>query len=308
MRNINRWGAAFFLVIALAGPFIWTNDSTITILIQTLLLATLASSWNILGGIAGQINLGHAAFFGLGALTTRLLWLEYEWPFILSFAAAGLVAVVFAAIIGAPGLRLRGIYFSIGTLAIGEAVRITVGNLLPVVTRFPGPQLVSYDLTPRYYLILGVLLATLLISYYLQKSRLGLGMLTVREDEDAARAIGVNVFFSKMTALLISAFFAGLAGGAFAFYHVSYYFNLPFHPIRTFDAIIVAFIGGIGTLAGPVVGSFFFILVRDVIASTWVDFHLIIFGVLFIVVVLIFPGGFVEFWQRLIRFRKPKLT
>jgi branched-chain amino acid transport system permease protein len=138
--------------------------------------------------------------------------------------------MAFAAIIGAPGLRLKGIYFSIGTLAIAEAVRITFGNILPIVTRFPGPQLVNYDLVPRYYLILVILLLTLGTTYYLQRSKIGLGMLAVREDEDAAQAIGINVFFAKITALLISAFFAGLAGSAFSFYHVSYYFQFAISP------------------------------------------------------------------------------
>jgi ABC-type branched-subunit amino acid transport system permease subunit len=82
---------------------------------------------------------------------------------------------------------------------------------------------------------------------------------------------------------------------------------LPFHPIRTFDALIVTFVGGIGTLVGPVVGAFFFVFVRDVIASTWVDFHLIIFGILFIIVVLILPGGFMEFWERITATRKPEV-
>lgn len=299
MRKALRWGVAVVAGVGLAGlPLVNSDDSLLTLMIATLLAASLAASWNILGGYAGQINLGHAAFFGLGALTTRQLWLNELAPFWISFLAGGGVSALFALIIGAPALRLRGIYFAIGTLAVGEALRVTVSNALPIVTRLPAPQLVEYELLPRYYLALGVLGMTVGASYLLRRSRMGLAMLTVREDEQAAQSIGINVFAHKLTAFTLSALLAGLAGSAFAFFHVSYYHDLPFGPVWTFDALLITFVGGIGTLAGPLLGAAFFVLVRDVLAANWVDFHLILFGTLFIVVVLVLPGGLIELGSR----------
>ncbi|MCW5839198.1 MAG: branched-chain amino acid ABC transporter permease [Anaerolineales bacterium] len=282
---------------AIALPFYRGDTSLLTTLVQALLLATLAASWNILAGFAGQINLGHAASFGIGALTTRQLWLELGWGFWPSFVLGGLAAAAAALLIGIPALRLRGIYFSIGTLAIAQALRATVSSVLPKVTRLPGPVLAEYQISERYFVALAVLLGTLVTAFLLKRSKLGLGMQTVREDELAAESIGVNSVLHKLSAFVISAFWAGLAGSAFAFYHPSFYYSLAFEPSWTFNALLITFIGGIGTLGGPVLGTLFFVFVRDVLAATWVDFHLILFGLLFILVVLLMPGGFVEFWQ-----------
>lgn len=287
------------LVVALVLPLVNDSEPVLTISILTFITAALAVSWNIVGGFTGQISLGHAAFFGIGSLVTRLLWLQNEIPFALAFVIGGLAAAVAAFFLGYPGLRLRGIYFSIGTLALAEAIRITIGNLFPTVSALPGVILRSYNLISRYYLALGVVLLASGATYYLLHSRLGLGMLATREDEDAARAIGINIFYHKLAAFVISSTLAGLAGGSFAFYHVSYYPSLPFSPEWTFDALIVVFIGGIGTLAGPLIGAVFFVLVRDVLAANLVDIHLLVFGVLFILVVLLFPGGLLEGWELL---------
>jgi branched-chain amino acid transport system permease protein len=156
----------------------------------------------------------------------------------------------------------------------------------------------DYSLTSRYYLALGVLLLTTAVAYSLTHSKLGLGMMSVREDEDAARAIGVNTFRHKLSAFTISAALAGLAGSSFAYFHVSYYPSLAFSPEWTFDALIVTFVGGVGTVIGPLLGAVFFVLIRDVLAANLVGIHLLIFGVLFVIVVLLLPGGMIEAWDR----------
>jgi len=303
--NRLKWPLIVILLAALLllPQLPWSSNKTLTILIQLFIVAALASSWNILAGYAGQVNLGHAAFFGLGSLITRLLWLN-DYPFILSFLAGGAVATIFALIVGAPALRLRGIYFAIGTLALAQALHLTVGNILPGNSALPGPKLAGYDLVPRYYLALGLLIVIVVTSVWLIHSRLGLGMLAVREDEAAAQSIGVNVFRHKLTAFVISAFFAGLTGSVFAYFHVSYYYQFTFTPIWTFDAVLVTFIGGIGAITGPLAGAIFFVLVRDVLATNLTNFHLIIFGLLFILVVLILPGGLLELWDRVTRLGK----
>lgn len=275
------------------------GKDTLTLMISLFTLASMAASWNIMGGYVGHINLGHGAFFGIGSLVTRTLWLEYELPMIVAFIAGGIAAAIGALIIGAPALRLRGTYFAIGTLALAEAMRLTVGNLLPRVSRLPGSALRTYDIVPRYYLALAVLVLITAVLIWLSRSKLGLGMMAVREDEEAARSIGVNVFFHSMLAFVLSAFLAGLAGGAFAYFHVGYYPNYTFGPLWTFDAVTITFIGGVGTVAGPLIGAVFFVLVRDILAANLVNIHLIIFGIVFIVVVLALPGGLIELGERL---------
>ncbi|MCB9102609.1 MAG: branched-chain amino acid ABC transporter permease [Anaerolineales bacterium] len=291
--------AGVLLAALLVTPQLpFSNNKILTILIQLFIVAAMASSWNILAGFAGQVNLGHAAFFGLGALTTRLMWLD-GYPLALSFVAGGLVAALFALAIGFPALRLRGIYFAIGTLALAEALNETVSNILPGNSALPGPQLVSYELPSRYYLALGVVLVVVAVAYWLTQARLGLGMMSVRENEAAAQAIGINAFRHKLWAFIISAFLAGITGSAFAYFHVSYYYQHTFTPLWTFDAVLVTFVGGVGTVAGPILGAIFFVVIRDVLATNLTNFHQVIFGVLFILVVLILPGGFLELWDRL---------
>ena len=288
---------AVFLALV---PLLTKRNDLINILILIFLYICLAQSWNILGGYAGQVSLGHAAFFGLGAITTRFLWV-WGYPFFLAFLIGGVVAVFFALIIGHPALRLKGIYFAIGTLGLGQILKITIGNVLPTVADLPGDYIATYHLIPRYYLFLILAGITVAAVYWISHSKLGLGMVAVREDEEAAKASGVNTFRQKIIALFISTFFAGLAGGAFAFYHVSYYHDLPFSPTWTFDALLITFVGGVGTIVGPIVGAFFYAIFKELFVRTFPQLHVFIFGVLFIVVVLLLPGGLVEMAGRVRR-------
>lgn len=282
------------ILVALAlFPRVAAKDSTINLAVLVLLYVALASSWNILGGYAGQTNLGHAAFFGLGSLTTRLLWLSAGWPLLPSLLVGGIVAVVFGLLIGVPAFRLRGVYFAIGTLALAQILFVTVGNEFPTITSLPAQYLVTYELVPRYYLFLILAVLTVTAAYILVHSRRGLGMMAVREEEEAAESLGVSAIRHKLLALGISAFLAGLAGGAFAYYHVSYYPQFPFGPVWTFDAVMITYIGGTGTLVGPIIGAVFFVVARELLALKLVEMHLIVFGTLFILVVLFLPGGFV---------------
>lgn len=307
---MRRWKELLIYGVMLAGlaavpllPF--GTDNNLTLLITLFTVASLASSWNILAGFAGQVNLGHAAFFGIGALVTRRLWLD-DTPLLVALAAGSGAASLAALLVGVPALRLKKIYFAVGTLALGEALRLTVSTTLPRISRLPGEVLRSYEVPPRYYLSLAVLVIIVAAVYWLRSSRIGAGMMAVREDEEAAQSIGINVFGHTLAAFVMSAFFAGLTGGTFAFFHVSYYPAFPFGPVWTFDGLLVTFIGGIGTLAGPLIGAAFFVLVRDVLASNLVNVHLIIFGMVFIFVVLVLPGGIIETGERLRRLLAPR--
>ena len=287
------------VVAALAlVPRVARTDSVLNFLLLILLAVTLAQSWNIVAGYAGQVNLGHAAFFGLGALTTRTLWIA-GMPVLLAMCAGAAVATAFALLIGAVAFRLRGAYFAIGTLAIGEILRLTVGNVLSEISTLPTATIAHYRLADRYYLGLALAVVTMAVVALLARSRAGLGMQAIREDEEAAEASGVNALGLKLLALALSTALAGLAGGLFAFYHISYYPSHPFGPHWTFDALLITYIGGVGTLHGPVLGAIFYVFLKEYLAIRWVDFHLLIFGALFIAIVLLLPGGLVEAAARL---------
>ena len=301
-----------FILIPLAVllafvPMVIKKDSTINLIIVIYLYITLASSWNILGGYTGQTSLGHAAFFGLGSLATRLLWIK-GFPLFASILAGAGLAVALAALIGAPAFKLKGVYFAIGTLALGQILNITVGNIFPTVAGLPVEALTAYNLTPRYYLMLGLAALTILVAYLLTSSRIGLGMMAVREEEDAAESLGVSALKHKLIALLVSAFLAGLAGGAFAYYHVSYYYQYPFTPIWSFDSLTMVFIGGQGTIIGPIVGAVFFVMLKEIFVRNVGEYHLIVFGSLFILVVLFLPGGLMEGWEKILSWIKKNLS
>lgn len=269
------------------------DESVLNWAVLILLYGALAQSWNLLGGFAGQVNLGHAAFFGVGALVTRLLWLQ-QTPLPLALLAGTAAAGAVGLVVGAPSLRLRGPYFAIGTLAVAEILRITTGNLLPEISFLPAGLLAQYRLVPRYYLALALTAAVTLVAWWLTRSRFGYGLAAVREDEEVAESVGVHAFGHKLLAFVLSSLFAGMAGGLFGYYHLSFYPQFPFGPIWTFDAVLITFLGGVGTVWGPLIGAVFFLVLREALALRLVELHLLIFGLIFILVVIAVPGGFME--------------
>ncbi len=278
-------------------PQVVRRDDVLNFFVVFLLSVTLAQSWNIMAGYAGQVNLGHAAFFGLGALVTRALW-THGVPILPAMGAGTAVAVVFGLLVGVPAFRLRGVYFAIGTLALAEILRITAGNSLPEISTLPPASIAGYRLAKRFYLTLVLAALSVGTVAWTAASRAGLGMRAIREDEAAAEASGVGALSHKLLALTLSTWLAGLAGGAFAYYHISYYPQHPFGPQWTFDAVLITFIGGVGTLHGPVLGALVYVFLKEYLAIRWVDLHLLIFGALFIAIVLLLPGGLVEVFGR----------
>jgi branched-chain amino acid transport system permease protein len=295
-KSFSIFGGIIALLALL--PFFTKRSDVLTWSCLTLQYILLSQSWNIIGGYAGQVNLGHAVFFGLGALTTRYLWLA-GLPFPVSLLSGAFIAAVFALLIGIPAFRLRGIYFVIGTLVLAEILKVVIDTRFPVASVLPAEMLLTYSLVPRYYLsLMGAVLAMIAV-YFISHSKLGLGMMAIREDEDAAKTSGVGILQYKLIAFAISTFLAGLAGGIFAFYMVAIQPGYVFSPIWTFDSVVIVFVGGIGTLIGPIIGSVFFVLLKQ-----WLSLHLpgglhlAVFGVLFILVVLYMPDGFIEAIRR----------
>jgi branched-chain amino acid transport system permease protein len=285
------------LVALTLAPLVVRRDDLLNLGVVFLLAVALAESWNIIAGLAGQVNLGHAAFFGLGCLVARSLWIAGT-PIALAVLVGAAVATAAGVAIGLVAFRLRGAYFAMGTLALAEILRVTVGNVLPDISTLPAATIAAYRLTDRYYAALALAVLSVLVVWALGASRLGLGMRAIREDEAAAEASGVGALGLKLTAVALSTALAGLAGGVFAYYHISFYPQHPFSPTWTFDAVLITFIGGVGTLGGPVLGAVFYVLFKEYLAVRWVDAHLLVFGILLMVIVILLPGGLASAVQR----------
>lgn len=283
-------GLAALLPVASGGA---GGRALVSWALLVLLYIALAQSWNILGGFGGQVNLGHAAFFGLGTMTVRLLWARGT-PLEAALAAGTILAALTGLLIGAPALRLRGPYFAIATLAVAEILRITAANVLPDIAALPPRALAAYTLAPRYYLALGLAALTTAVAAWVARSRFGRGLVAVREDEDVAESIGVNAYGHTLPAFVLSAALAGAAGGVFAYYHVGFYPSFAFSPLWTFDPLLIVYLGGVGTVSGPIVGAVVYLTLREALALRLGDLHLLIFGGLFIAIVLALPGGIVQ--------------
>lgn len=271
-------------------PVMVKSEYLINCLLMFFLYVTIAQSWNLLGGFTGQISLGHSAFFGMGALITRLLWVGNV-PILLALVGGGISSVLLAGMVGIPCLRMRAAYFPIGTLALAMIAQITVGNILPVPGSLSREYILKYSIYPRYYLALSVAVFTVLVVYCVVYSRTGLAIIAIREDEGAAAAMGVKTFGYKVLALMISSFLAGLGGGIFAYQYVSYYYDSPFELSWSFLPPLTTFIGGLGTIIGPIVGSICFLALSEIFAISLGEVHVLIFGFTFILIVLFLPGG-----------------
>jgi branched-chain amino acid transport system permease protein len=270
------------------------------------LYAYLGQAWNILGGYAGQLSAGHAAFVGVGAYATTLLSMHWGLTPWIGMLAGGALAAGLGAIIGGLGFRfgLRGFYFVLLTVAFAEVCRIAtlntdaIGGALGLYITFTGDpwQLQFQDNRAYYYVTLAlVVLATALVAG-LERSRLGAYLLAIRDDEDAAEALGVDTFRCKVAAIALSAFLTGVGGAVYANYLFSLQPNALFGIPLSVDIMIRPVVGGTGTLLGPLLGSLILSPLAEVARAYlarpgWIGLHLVVYGLLLIGVVLFLPRG-----------------
>ena len=300
LKQFSAWGSIAILLALV--PIMTARNDVLSFLVTVFLFIALSQSWNVIGGYAGQMNLGHAAFFGAGVLTTRYLWLVLGIPFPLAILGAAVAAMIMAMVIGIPAFRLEGIYFVIGTLVFAEIIRIVVYTNFPRASVMPMQLLSHYNMVHRYYLSLITAIVAVVVVYVISKAKVGLAMTAIREDEDAAGTLGVNILGHKLFAFAISTFIAGLAGGVLAYYSVAVTPGHMFEHLWTFDAVIIAFVGGVGTILGPIIGAVFFTFLKQFLSMYLPHgFHVAVFGVLFIGVVLLLPGGLIELMRKVRR-------
>ncbi|MFC2023019.1 branched-chain amino acid ABC transporter permease [Chloroflexota bacterium] len=292
------WGA---IGVALAlMPLVIDSDYWLTTMFLIFIYIVTAQAFNIMTGYTGQVLMGQSSFFGMGALVTRLLWAGYPawgidpYPIWVALPVGALASVALAAIIGLPTLRLKGAYFAIGTLGMAIAMLVTVRSVIPGVSFLPQADLVNYNLEIRYYFALVLAALTIFAVYWLAKSRSGLALTAIREDEDAAASSGVSTFKYKVISLFMATFIAGLAGGVFSYYIPSTYFYTPFNLTWSLEPLMIGFIGGVGSVVGPTSAAAIFVALKELFSGTVGEVSVLIFGILFILVVLFLPGGLVE--------------
>ncbi len=298
--------AGIVIVLALL-PLVITQAYILNLIILISLYIVMSHSWNILGGLTGQISLGHSTFFGIGALLFRYLWVLGA-PSFLALCGASISSLLLASAIGFPTFKLKGHYFAIGTLALSMIAIITVQNLFPGVSFAPPEYLSKYSLVPIYYMAVTVSIIAIGLVYALTRSKLGLAFASIREDEDAAEAIGINTFKYKVISMSLSTLVAGLGGGLFSYYVASYYCYVPFELGWSFDPVLITFIGGPGTVIGPVIGSVCFVLLKELFAISLGQMNVLIFGIVFILTILFLPEGLIGLIKRLQKAKRFSLS
>jgi branched-chain amino acid transport system permease protein len=289
-----RIGGAVAIVVALTlivVPLVVDlGNYILTLMVSLLVYVTLSESWNLMGGYAGQVNLGLAAYFGSGALCYMLVY-KAGAPVYVALVVGGLAATVVACVIGPPTLRLRGAYFGIGTMAVAEVMRLVMTTTFTQTIYSPASYWATFSLTKSYYIALAVAVAAIVVAYVVVHSRFGLGLQAIRDDEDAANASGINPARYKMIVFIISSFLAGVAGGVLSYHRGN--INVPgqFAMDWTIGAIVAVTIGGWGTLTGPVLGSMIFVFLREILGRTVPTAYLVVTGIVFVLVIVFLPDG-----------------
>jgi len=307
------WAAALAVALLLALPAVLSGYA-VTVFILIFFYAFLAQAWNIVGGYAGQLSAGHAAFVGIGGYTAALLFDKGVTPWIGMFAGGALAAGL-GAVIGYLGFRfgLRGFYFVLLTVAFAEICRILASNIDAVggavglyITFTGNPRQFQFqDQRAYYYIALALMLLATGVTALIERRRFGIYLTAIREDETACEALGVNVLKYKLLAMVVSSFLAGLGGTFYAFQNFSLQPGAVFGIPLSVEIVIRPIIGGAGTLLGPILGSFILTPLGELSRSYFGQSglhgaHLIVYGVLLVAVVLFLPQGAYPFLRRLV--------
>jgi branched-chain amino acid transport system permease protein len=294
MMRRFAWLIAIVAVLLIAAvPFL--GDA---VLIQygmdALLFATLAQSWNIIGGFTGYPSFGNSVFYGLGTYGTAIAMAQFGLPFGVGLALGAVLAMLCAFLIGLPVLRLKGHYFAIATLGVSAAMAAIISNLDIAGANIGLILPLTRADTMFFELSLALLVACTLTVAWIARSRFGMGLIAIREDEDAAASMGVNTTLYKTLALVLSALFTAIAGGIHA------YWITFIDPASAFDLtlnvrmVIMAMFGGPGTVFGPVIGAFVLSAVYEVLASHISTAAALLFGLVIVLSVIFMPRGIAD--------------
>jgi branched-chain amino acid transport system permease protein len=314
-------GLALALLVAVALPLLVRDDYYANVLVLILIYAGLASSWNLIGGVAGQFSLGHSAFFGIGAYSSTILYNYFGISPWLGLLVGGAISVVVAALISFPVFRMRGVFFAMATLAVSETIRI----LLIYARKFvPLPYSISINYEPGFWRMIfedrasyallagGYFLICAAVTFVLTRSYTGYYLRAIRDNEDAADASGIHIRRYKLLAFVVSAFLTSIGGTLMAQYILYIEPGTVFSMELSVDLPLMSILGGIGTVLGPFVGALILIPLRELLVEhlggTLPGAHLVLYGLLLILIVILLPhgllGGLVRFGAML-RGRRP---
>jgi branched-chain amino acid transport system permease protein len=292
------------LLVLLILPTAGLKSNLIRILFITFVWTITSIAWNLVGGFTGQVSFGFAVFYGLGAYTAGLLINAGGSPY-LGFIEAAAIAALASFLIGLPTFRLRGPYFAIATIGVTEAVRVIMGNL-NITGGASGLSIIEhrqFRQVEHYYTALMAVALAVVVSILIARSRFGLALRAIKQDEDAAAALGVNPYQTKLWVHAIAAALTGVAGALHARYAV--FIDPSGGPGGVFafqtgiSILLMPVIGGIGTVWGPVLGGMVFGIVEEELVVNFPNFHLLLYGILLILIILLEPGGLAGLLQKL---------
>lgn len=289
------FGVALVLMAALLTVPLGHNGYLDIVFRNILMYAAMAYGWNLIGGYTGYVSFGQVAFFGIGAYCSAVLSTHGVDNLLADVALACVVTCLFAVLVGMPVLRLKGHYFAIATLGIGLALSDIVANL-DVLGASSGLRVVQVDeahFTIYYYAMWMVALASMLATFFIARSKLGYAFVAIRENEDAAAVLGISATRYKITAWAISAMMAGSAGAVFAPANGFLDPSIAFSVDSNIFPIVMAILGGVGTVAGPFIGSLILAGVNELLQRYFIKIHTLFFGAMIVLVVLLLPRGLV---------------
>jgi branched-chain amino acid transport system permease protein len=299
----------FLLVLSLLSlllvPVFVRDRYLLHVMIVIFVYITLVESWNLPGGYAGYISFGHVLFFGVGGYSTAMLITVWGMPAVATYFLGGIVGVLIALIFGYISLRLRGPYFAIATLALATIGRYVFlnfdifggaeGLLLPISSWTP-----EFEKIPYYYGTLAIAVLTTLTVYLITKTRLGMGLMAIREDEEKAEGLGINTTKHKVFAFMVSAFFPSMAGGVFASYLEYVNPDSCFSILYSANILLMAILGGLGTVFGPIIGATIIVVASEILSFTiGHQVRLVVFGFILVTFAIFLPGGLLSLKERI---------
>jgi len=313
LAPLTSLDAAVSANVPLLADRLWFRIATIIAM-----FVVMATAWNIIGGITGYAAFGNVAFFGIGAYTTGMLVAKAKWPFLVALPLAPLFSAAFAALVGLPLLRLRGHYFAVASLGVGVAVGELVQNIdyggQPLFGGASGLFLPIYSINNRglyfFYLMVAAAAISIAVTWWVLRSRFGYGLIAIRENEEAAAVLGVNTTAYKVAAFALAAALTGLAGGIFSQWNVFINQDNAFPIEYNVQMILMALLGGTGTVFGPAIGAVLLqLLIQFLGGSLPITFDIplvseaarpivaqIILGLLLVGVVIFVPRGVIDFF------------
>ena len=273
--------------------------------LQLFMWVALAQSWNLISGLTGYVSFGHVAFFGTGAYAAAILIATHGWHWVPASLLGGLAAMLLALVIGYPCLRLKGPYFAISMLGLNEVMRVLVSYFEGLTGGGLGLSLPTLHASVQIYYAMGLAaLAVTAAAHFIITSRFGLRFMTIREDEIAAEAMGIDTARYKLYAFLLSAFIPGVVGGFFA-RDQGYIEPISVFPlVTTITMIVMALFGGQGTIWGPVLGAVALFVFQEMVWARFLYLHEFFFGAIIVVVVLLMPKGILGVLRE--RYRLPR--